>query len=306
MKINLFNIQDDFEDSNWWEFIRSSGDFAVYMKIPDRSALEVADDDILIHKKMDANEDTGARFVSKNFFQILDGEAFQIDIKDFRKLLGRCIVRHINTNQKYPYGWGLKKVQKKESIVILTFKMSDYESWNLKIYPGKLKQFSGLGAIKREDVLDYFDNTLPKTTNNPISAAPLPQGKNQTKKIDKITTAPEVQAAAAESGGKLFVTGATIEVIEERISTFQDSQTTYYILHLKGGSVAGTKGTKKMPAIQRDFEIINARCSEKAKETFALKVGDVIAFNGRLKNDRYLGMVVQNIRKFINESQETE
>lgn len=293
--INLYeDVDDDFE-GNWWVYIRSGSDFICYSKIPNREALEVDDDDILIHKQMESNEETGARFVSKNYFQVLDGVAYQIDVKEFRIQVGKCVIRYINSKGKYPVGWSLNKVQKKESIAILEFKLSEFDKYNLKIHPGKFKQFSGFKAIVREDVVDYFSNL--QTTAAPKDSPPSPRSP----RLPKITSAPEIQAAAAESGGKIFITQAKIEGIDQRISKFQDSETIYYILRVKEGSAAGTKGTKKIPAIQRDFEVINARCSENAKEKFKLEVGDVVSFNGRLKDDRYLGLIVQNVRKFVTE-----
>jgi len=47
--INLLeDVEDEFE-GNWWVHIRSSSDFVYFSKIPNREALEVDDDDILIH-----------------------------------------------------------------------------------------------------------------------------------------------------------------------------------------------------------------------------------------------------------------
>jgi hypothetical protein len=148
----------------------------------------------------------------------------------------------------------------------------------------------------RSDVIDYFTN-LPTSTTTPISS-PSSTTTAGSGRLPKITTAPAIQATAAETGGKIFVTHAKIERIDQRKSTYQEHETIYYVIHLKGGTVAGTKGTKKTPAIQRDFEDINARCTEKAKDNFSLEVGDVVSFTGRLKDDRYLGLIVQNIRKF--------
>jgi len=299
-KINLFTeIDDDFE-GNWWVYTRSSSDFAYYSKIPDREALEVDDDDILIHKQMETNEDSGARFVSKNYFQVLDGTAYQIDVKEFRKLISKCVIRYINTHGKYPIGWSLNKVQKKDSIAILHYKMSDFDSWNLKILPGKFKQFSGLGAIVREDVVDYFSNLKATTTNPLTTASSSPPSSSSSTRLPKITSAPEIQATAAETGGKVFITNAKIEQIDQRKSTYLESETIYYVLHLRGGSVADSK---KKTAIPRDFVEIHARCSENAKNKFDLELGDVVSFNGQFRDDRSLGLIVQNIRKFVKEPQ---
>ncbi|MHA2001663.1 MAG: hypothetical protein ACTSVU_06210 [Promethearchaeota archaeon] len=291
MKIDITKIEDEME-GNWWEYLRLSNDFGYQTKIPHHHSAEIENDDILIHKAKDTNEDTGFSFIAHNYFQILDGEAYEIKAADVRELIAGKIIAFIKKNKKLPHDIHFKKGFKNGK-VMLTFRMTDYDSMNVKFDMKELEISHEGKNIEIEEMEEYFKN-LPVEEKNPLAE----KNSETTNKIHKMVSVPVFEEIAGETGGKIFVNDAKILEIDKRKSVFQEHETIFYLIHLKGGTAANSG---KKDALIREFSEVNAKSSEMAMEKFKLKVGDVISFTGQLKKNRKLGYVIQNIRKFTKQ-----
>ncbi len=285
MQIDLATIEDDFE-SNWWQYIRVSSDFAFLNNVKNIHEFEVEDDDILIHKTMEEDADTNRRYVSKRYHQILEGEAFLIEGNDVRELMATNLTQFMLKSKKLPFGMEIEKVFQNKKVKV-KFTLSEYDSFVLKIDSTPFNIPTEHSSPDFNDIEIYFKD-LPEAESNPLQ-----EGVGGT--IRKLNATPTLEAVAAESGGKVFIKDALIETIEKRSSTFQQHETIFYILSVKDGK-ASAEGKKE--SLYREFDNVNVKCSENAMEKFALEVNDHIAFNGKLKKHRSFGWIIQNIRKF--------
>ncbi len=68
----------------------------------------------------------------------------------------------------------------------------------------------------------------------------------------------------------------------------------FYLVGLKGGSVVpdAKKSTERKP-----FGEVRARFSDTIVAESKPAVGDHVTFNGKLKDDKYFGLVLQNVKK---------
>lgn len=286
MEIDLSEIEDDLE-SNWWQYIRVSSDFAYIDNVRNQKSFNVENDDILIHKATEEDEDSGRRFVVKRYHQILDGEAFLVDGKDAREIMEINLMNYISENNKLPFGMDVEKVFKNKKVKI-KFSLNDFDSFVLKV---DTKELNIPSSSKTLDLLEIenFIKKLPINDNNPLQ-------EDTSKSIRKINSSPVLEAIAAETGGKIFVQNGEIIAIDKRKSIFQEYETIFYILHVKNGQASSTN---KKDTLWRDFSEINVKCSQNAMEKYELEIGDLVNFNGKLKKHRNLGSIIQNIRKFV-------
>jgi hypothetical protein len=87
---------------------------------------------------------------------------------------------------------------------------------------------------------------------------------------------------------------AEVTSIEQRESKYQDEVTIFYIASLKGGTVASDA---KKTSEHKSFTEIRVRLSDTIMEEMKLAPGDRITFNGKLKDDKYFGLLLQNVKK---------
>ena len=278
MKIDITEIEDDLEGPNW-NYFRVSSDFAYLNYIPDHHAVEVLDDDILMHKQMETN-DQGFTYPAKRYHQILDGEAFQVDGKDVRELMAHNVIKYAKENKKLPFACHVKKLYKNNNMDI-EYDPNNFDKFVLKISPE-------LCNMEADEMVEFF-NQLPKTTKNVLDENSVGV------KIEPIAGNPVIEQVAMESGkDKVYVKEAEILAIDLRKSFFQGSETIYYLLQIQGGSAAPSDDKE---VLWRDFEKMNVKCSDGAMDKYELKVGDKITFNGKLKKSKKQ-ILLQNIRKF--------
>lgn len=276
MKINIDDLDDDL-DGRWWHYIRAC-DFAFQSRIPNQNEVEVNDDDVLLHKEIKEGE----RFPSKRFHLIMDGEAFQVEGNEIRDILTKKLGEYLKVHNKLPFGCIFQKLQK-NGVAIINYNPNNFDNFQLRLSPVMIE--------KQEDEMEEFIKTLEEEKTNLLGDA-----DDITLKIKPISEHPILEQVSVESGSnKAFVINAKIMEIDKRKSFFQGNETIFYLLQVKGGKLAADK---KKDSLQRDFDILNVKCSENAIEKFELKMGDIISFNGQVKNDNKLKIIVQNVRKF--------
>ncbi len=276
MKLNLETITDGLE-GKWWHYIRSS-DFAFQSRIPNQKEIEVNDDDILLHKEILEGES----FPTKRFHLIMDDEAFEVEGKEIRDNLSTKCLEYIKQHKKLPFACTFKKIQK-NGMVIIQYNPNGFDNFQLKITVDKL-------GLEGKEIEDYFE-TIKAEKDNPFA-----NSDDVTLRIDAISEDPILEQVSMESGkSKAFVIMGEIIEIDLRKSYFQGNETIFYILQVKGGKLASDN---KKNALLRDFTVLNAKCSRNAMEKYELTKGDIVSFNGKVKLDKKLKLIVQNIRKF--------
>lgn len=276
MKIDINEIEDGLE-GNWWHFIRSS-DFSFQSRIPHLDSLDANEDDILIHKQIL----DGDSFPSKRFHLIMDGEAFQVEGNEVRETLATKLTNFIRQNNKLPFGCIYKKIQKNNSVII-QYNPNGFDNFQLKINPEEMD-------LEGSDFEKIFSTMEIEKINT------LATSEDASFTIKPITEDPLLEQVSMESGkSKVFVIKGEIVEIDLRKSYFQGNETTFYLLQLKAGKIAPDN---KKNTLQRDFSLINAKCSQNAMTKFELQKGDVVSFNGKVKLDKKMKLIVQNIRKF--------
>jgi hypothetical protein len=274
-KVNLNEFEDKLE-GKWWHYFRIS-DFAYMGRIPNQEEVDVEDDDFFIHKQMDEEK----RFPMKVYHVIMDGEPFEIDGKEIRIKMSEYLVVYIQKHKKLPFACTFNKLMKNNTVVV-NYNPNSFDNFQLKI-PGK--EFD----VDPEELEEFFTNLEVEKKNE------LGSDDDITFQIDSLSEAPIIEQIASESGGKVYVFNSEIETIDKRISVFQGNETVFFLILLKNGQAASDV---KKSTLKRDFDLIVAKSSKNAFEKYELKVGDKVSFNGKLKNDKKLGLLLQNIRKF--------
>jgi hypothetical protein len=210
---------------------------------------------------------------------IMDDSPLQLQKKDLNDNFAQHLVTYIRENKKFPYACSLEKIQKNGESII-KYKPTAFDEFTIKLSPEEYK-------IENPD---EFFGKLEAEKMNPSN----PEGGEEYT-IKPLKQSQVISQVASESGGTVCVSNAEILEIDKRKSQFQEHITVFYILHVKGGTAA--PDTKKS-TLQRDFDEINVKCSDNAMEDVQMKVGDKISFKGKLNNDRKMGLLIQNIRKF--------
>ncbi|MHA1268385.1 MAG: hypothetical protein ACTSPY_01240 [Candidatus Helarchaeota archaeon] len=93
---------------------------------------------------------------------------------------------------------------------------------------------------------------------------------------------------------KVSISDSKIESIEQKVSKYRDQEITWYLMKISGG---GCKNPFDKEGEFIPFNSIYLRCSSNLMDRSNLKVGDVISFNGNLKQSDWYGMIIQNVRK---------
>jgi hypothetical protein len=278
IEINLHDVQDELE-GNWWLHIRIADfGFKEHIGYKELETYPVDDGDVLIHKF----RPEGERF-PKVKYHLIDTQAtppvLELDGKIIREQMATRLIDYITKYKKLPYACEFGKEFKNGGVQI-DYKPTTFDSFALKIDP-EMMEPDLLGQIK----------TFSTNSVNSLSTS------DTTQSIKPIRNAADLEQIAAESPeGKdsVCVFGAEILAIDKRESTFQEHVSIYYLIHIIGGEAASD--TKKS-TLHRPFNEINIRISDNLFEKTPIKVGDKISFKGKLKKDKALGVVLQNIMK---------
>ncbi len=287
MKLDLGTITDDI-DGTWWLHHRAK-DFGFFDKIQDQSAHDVDVDDILIHKKIMPGE----RFPTIRYHVVTASGTRVATNTEAKDVMARSLVAFVNTHAKLPFACTYVK-EFKNGAVQVDYAPTTWDKFAIKIEraagPGEGKSFPQLDAVPTNPATQGQGGTTAAQPGPATATAPSrQQGRGNT-----IAAEPTIQAITAATGGAVCIFDAEITSIERRESHYQDEVTVYYIVGLKGGSAApdSKKSTDHEP-----FGEIRARFSETIVTETKLATGDRITFNGRLKEDRYFGLLLQNVKK---------
>ena len=273
MQIDLSTIHDDL-GGNWWLHHRAK-DFGFLDKIKDQSAHEVEADDILIHKQILEGE----RFPAIRYHAVTATGTRPVTNQEAKDIMTRSLVAFVKATGKLPFACTFAKTFK-DGAAQVDYAPTTWDKFAIKIHGIDDPQ----AFFQRESVPS--NPAIPGSTSKP---APRPQGK-----AAKVTSEPTIEAIAAATGGPVSIFDAEVTAIERRESTFQDEVTVFYLVGLKGGTAA--PDTKKATGHQ-PFTEIRARLSDTIMDEAKLAPGDRITFNGRLKDDKYFGLLLQNVKK---------
>ncbi|MCF2139904.1 MAG: hypothetical protein K9W44_07610 [Candidatus Lokiarchaeota archaeon] len=282
VKINLTEAGDGL-NSYWWIRIRSN-DFAFQSRITDQEQAEAEEDDIFIHKEILE----GDRYPTKRYHIVIDDELVQIDGKVAREILSKKVANYINDQSKLPFQCKFTRVVKTGPKINLYYDPNQSDGFKLTLLSEWI--FKDQKEKPIEEIEEFF-KSLPQTHENPLSTSGDP-----TFFVEPVESANIIEQVATESGkNSVYIRNGEITEIDLRKSYYMGHETIFYLLHVKGGTAAPDK---KKNSIQKEFEFINAKCSESSMEKYELKVGDIVNFSGKLKNDKKLKILIHNIRKF--------
>lgn len=283
IELNLHEVQDELE-GNWWLHIRVADfGFKEHIGYKELENYPVDDGDVLIHKF----RPEGERF-PKVKYHLIDTQAtppaLELDGKIIREQMATRLIDYLKKNKKLPFACEFVKDFKNGGVQI-DYKPSTFDNFALKIDPEMIEN----------DLLTQVKSFSAELMN--------PLGSTETTQtIKPIRNAADLEQIAAENPeGKdsVCVFSAEVKAIDKRESTFQEHVSIYYLLYLKGGEAA--PDTKKS-TLHRPFNEINIRISDNLIEKTPIKIGDKITFKGKLKKDKALGVVLQNIMKITIEN----
>ncbi len=294
MTINLFEVEDKL-GGFWWEYLRVR-DFGYLTKIADKKALDVEDDDILIHKEM-AENDSGMKFPEKIYHQVLEGETFEIASNDVRLHLAKLLVGFINQKQKLPFACEYAKHMKNGAIAV-NFTPTKFDNFQLKFRFTTIKNIPGASDPDVEEVAEYirslshvkepqFDGMIGGAISHGVKNLSL--GEMSVEDVKNLR-----QIALVSGKNSVFVNEGTITKMEKQVSDYQGHETVSYILEITGGSIATMEKDPNLIPVS----MVRAKCSENGMEKYELAVGNTVSFGGKVNDSRDYGWLVQNIRKF--------
>lgn len=283
IEINLHEVQDELE-GNWWLHIRIADfGFKEHIDYKEIEKYSVEDGDVLIHKF----RPEGERF-PKVKYHLIDTQAtppaLELDGKIIREQMATKLIDFITKNKKLPFACEFAKEFKNGGVQI-DYKPSTFDNFALKIDPEMLES-ELLSQIK----------SFPVESINPLGSAEMSQ---TIKPIRNAADLEQIAAEAPDGKDSVCVFNAEVLAIDKRESTFQEHVSIYYLLHLKGGEAA--PDTKKS-TLHRPFNEINIRISDNLIEKTPITIGNKITFKGKLKKDKALGVVLQNIMKITIEN----
>ncbi|MEX2680386.1 MAG: hypothetical protein Q6373_002205 [Candidatus Sigynarchaeota archaeon] len=282
MRIDLSTIKDDL-GGNWWLHHRAK-DFGFLDKIKDQASHEVDVDDVLIHKQILEGE----RFPAIRYHVVTaSGGTVPATNQQAKDVMARSLVAFVKATGKLPFACTLAKTFKSGAVQV-DYAPTTWDKFAIKVEPA---------AHGIDDAQAFFQHeSVPSNPAIPGSAARAPRKPQAApgSRTSKVTTEPVIQAIAAATGGPVSVFDAEVTAIEQRESRFQDEVTVFYLVGLKGGTAAADakKSTERQP-----FGEIRARLSDAIVEETKLAPGDRITFNARLKDDKYFGLLLQNVKK---------
>ncbi|MBN2150986.1 MAG: hypothetical protein JW839_06060 [Candidatus Lokiarchaeota archaeon] len=291
MQIDLTTIQDDI-GGDWWLHHRAK-DFGFLDKINDKSTHDVEVDDILIHKKILEGE----RFPAIRYHVVTAGGGTRPATNpEAKEVMAGSLVAFVKANNRLPFACTFAKVFKNGAAQV-DYAPTTWDKFAIKVEPaahgiGDARAFFQHESVPSNPAIPGSGTAgggKAATPATPATPAPRPQGK-----VARVTSEPAIVAIATATGGAVSIFDAEVTSIEQRESHYQDEVTTYYLVGLRGGEAApdAKKSTQHEP-----FAEIRARLSDTIVNETKLAPGDRITFNGRLKDDKYFGLLLQNVKK---------
>nr|MDO8109770.1 hypothetical protein [Candidatus Sigynarchaeota archaeon] len=284
MKIDLSTIKDDI-DGNWWHHIQSK-DFAFIEKIQDQMSHDVEMDDVLIHKKVLEGE----RFPAIRYHVVTSTGTKAMTNQEMKDLLAGKLVTFVKANSKLPFACKFTKLFKNGAAQV-DYTPTQWDNYALKVDPKQHGIDDVQTFLQRESILD-----------NPYQLVPLARGAATSSKlaspaaakVAKIAAEPVIQAIADGNNGSVCIFNAEVIDAEQHETHFQEEVTIFYMVHVKDGEAA--PDTKKSTE-HKKFSEIKVRVSDKIMDELKIVPGDKITFNGKLKSDKFFGLMLQNVKK---------
>ncbi|NMC08598.1 MAG: hypothetical protein GYA24_25540 [Candidatus Lokiarchaeota archaeon] len=203
--------------------------------------------------------------------------------------MARSLVAFVKANNMLPFACTFVKTFK-DGAAQVDYAPTQWEKFAIKVEPA-LAGASDLATFFQHDAVPANPAIPGSRPATPVArqASAKPAGKGS-----KVTLEPAIEAAAAITDGSVSIFNAEITAIEQHESKYQDEVTIFYLATLKGGTVAidAKKSTERKP-----FTTIRARFSEAIMAETSPAAGDHVTFNGKLKDDKFFGLVLQNVKK---------
>lgn len=279
--IDLAQLEEqDGLESFWWNYIHPTFAFAKGISKKRYNAYPVDNHGILAHKKILEGE----RFPTTRYHAItIENDKVKtrlIDGKEVRVIMANNLKEFVQKNKKLPFACSYIKTT--------TEKKSEKEIIHIKYEP--VPTFIKFEITIEADASLEGIESLPAEKENPF------EDKSDTQEtIQIVKSAPILEGIALTNADKVCIFDAEIVAIDKRKSFYQEHETVWFFMKVKGGTVAPDtkKSTEKKPFLE-----INVKISANAMAEFKMKPGDKVSFNGQLKMDAKLGRIVQNVRKF--------
>jgi hypothetical protein len=286
MQIDLATIQDDI-GGDWWLHHRAK-DFGFLDKIKDKAHLDVDVDDVLIHKKILEGE----RFPAVRYHVVTTTGTVPATNAGAKTVMAKSLVAFVKANNMLPFACTFIKMFK-DGAAQVDYAPAQWEKFAIKVEPA---------ALGSGDTKTFFQHE--SVPSNPAIPGAVASGATKTgsagskpaAKGAKVTSEPTIQGIADATGGSVSIFDAEVTAIEQRESKYQDEVTIFYLASLKGGTVASDA---KKTSEHQPFTEIRARFSDTIMEETKLAPGDRIAFNGKLKDDKFFGLLLQNVKKVV-------
>ncbi|MHA1679526.1 MAG: hypothetical protein ACTSUE_00865 [Promethearchaeota archaeon] len=283
MVLDLNDVKDGLS-GDWWVRIRAS-DFGYQTRVKNQSDAEVDKDDILIHKEI--KEDEGLRFPVVKYHVVVQGDALsEIDKIKARQHLAVKLLQFMKDHDGLPFACTYDKTFKNGSVQ-LKYNPTKYDSFTLKLAATDLP----------EGLADKIP-TFPVNEVNPLGSNRT--GKKNQVFLKKITVLdPAISSAVNVSGGTVHIFDAKVTNVTKRSYTFDEKEIVYYVLDVVDGRCAPDS---KKSTMKSRFKSARVKISNNLMISTNVKVKDSVTLRGRLKDDRFLGFIIQNVRKIVKGS----
>jgi hypothetical protein len=243
-------------------------------------------DDLLIHKQIKEGE----RFPTIRYHVVTDQDTAPSTNAAVKDLLAKKLVSFVQANNKLPFACKFTKVFKNGAVQV-DYTPTQYDNFALKVEPALVGNTDAQSFFQDKEVVQENPYRAP---GKPVSQGAPAAGARSPGKTGKITSEPVIQGIVASNEGTVCIFDAEVTSIERRESKFQDEVTVFYLVHVKGGEAA--PDIKKSTEHQKLSEI-KVRLSENLVDEIKIAVGDKITFKGKLKDDKYFGLMLHNVKK---------
>lgn len=270
MKVNLYEVKDEYGyESNWWKHIRSA-DFGYFEKLRNLRSYIVEDDDILI-----LNQRAPEGYFEKYWFIATEMGVERTAKSEVTEVLTKYLVEFVRAHGKMPFGCYIFKEFKNENIQV-NFEPNKFDKIAMKLTPGD---------FDIEDVQDFFRD-LETVGENPADSVSEENNKSSKAKSKPRSTKPQI----FPSGERIIINTGEITEIEKRKQSYEGREFYQYMLRL----INGTFELEGEP--EEDFPEVYAQISESLYDKKNPQIGDIIYCKGRTKRDWTFGDIVHNIR----------
>ncbi len=284
MQIDLSTIQDDI-GGDWWLHHRAK-DFGFLDKIKDQTDFLVDVDDVLIHKKILEGE----RFPAIRYHVVTPGGTVPATNQQVKDVMAKSLVAFVKANGMLPFACTFAKVFKNGGVQV-DYAPTSWEKFAIKVEPATFGIVDAQAFFQHDSASS--NPAVPGAVASGATKA-IPAGFKPAARGAKVSSEPTIQGIADATGGSVSIFDAEVTAIEQHESRYQDEVTVFYLASLKGGTVASDA---KKTSEHKSFTEIRARFSDTIIDETKLAIGDRITFNGKLKDDKYFGLVLQNVKK---------